>query len=246
MVSFGPALDMQTNTDPLYVQIVRRLREAIATGQLKVDMPLPSERELAQSFSISRVPVREALKILEFLGVVERVPGKGVVVRAVDVNNVLNSFDFLVTDPLNTLTDLFEARESIETQAVRLAAKRRTTADLTAMERTLIQMEVEIRLGCSVEDTSETFHTAVVDASHNEILIKIHGFLHSLLVYSRKQTLQNTQRYTHVLEYHRKIFTHIKNGNAEAAVASMRDHLHDALSHIETTLAVQESKNVTQ
>ncbi|HWR31396.1 MAG TPA: winged helix-turn-helix domain-containing protein, partial [Negativicutes bacterium] len=72
--------DGNNETDALYMQIVERIRQWILKGQLKDGDLLPSERDLAQMFDVSRVPVREALKVLEFLGAVKHVRGKGVYV----------------------------------------------------------------------------------------------------------------------------------------------------------------------
>ena len=76
------------SSNALYTQIVQQIRQWIKEGRLKEGDQLPSERELAQIFDVSRVPVREALKILEFLGAVQHIRGKGVFVKKINVNQV--------------------------------------------------------------------------------------------------------------------------------------------------------------
>lgn len=224
---------------PLYMQIVHRIRHGITTGAIAPDTSLPSERELAIAFGVSRIPVREALKILEFLGVVEQVRGKGVVVRTVDVGALLDIIDFAVTDPRKTLTDLFETREALEVEAASLAARRRTKEDIAAIERAVVQMEVEIRLNVSVTDASMSFHFAVVQASHNTLLCRMYNCLYNMLEYSRSQTLKTYSRHSGVLESHRAIFEHIVAGDSVAAAEFMRAHLRAALRSIEDQLSIQ-------
>lgn len=211
--------------DMLYVQIVNRIRKLMQEGHLKEGDMLPSERELAQMFDVSRVPVREALKILEFLGAVQQVRGKGVFVKKINMGHVLQSVDFLMDNPLHMLLDLFEAREAIEMQAVRLAAERRTDADMDVMEAILAEMERHIAQDRDIAEGSLNFHSAVIAAAHNEVLIRIDEFLSDMLKYSRKKTLSDCSRYKISLSYHRKIMEKIKEQDAHGAAEIMQEHL---------------------
>lgn len=213
------------SSDALYVQIVERIRQWIRTGQLKEGDQLPSERELAEMFDVSRVPVREALKILEFLGAVQHVKGKGVFVQKIDVNQVIGSIDFLMSDPVHTLFDLFEARETIEVQATHLAALRRTDEDIMAIKAAIVEMEQNIEIGLDVSEASGKFHAAVIAAAHNVVISKIYGLLADLLSYSRHQSLKNPERHEIALGYHKQILQNIVDGDAEAAVTVAKEHL---------------------
>ncbi len=216
------------SSETLHKQIVQRIRNWIHEGRLKVGDPLPSERELAQIFDVSRVPVREALKTLDFMGALEHVRGKGVFIRKIDMNQVLSNIDFLMADPVHTLLDLFEAREAIELQATRLAAERRTEEDLSAMRSVINEMEQNIHLGKDVYEESMKFHSAVMVAAHNSVFLMINEFLAAILAYSRKQSLQNPGRHELALDYHKKIMHKIIAQDADGAVAVMSKHLQDA------------------
>lgn len=212
----------------LYQQIVEHIRNWIREGKLKEGDLLPSERELTKVFDVSRVPVREAIKTLEFLGAVERVRGKGVFVKRININQVLNNVDFVMEHPGDTLNDLFEAREAIELYAVRLAAERRTPADLEEMEAILIDMEKNIEMGKSISDVSIDFHAAIFTAAHNAILIKINSFLTDLLYYSRQYSQKDPKRYPIILEDHRNIWQAIKEQDPGRAAIFMAEHLRRA------------------
>ncbi|MDD5170205.1 MAG: GntR family transcriptional regulator, partial [Syntrophales bacterium] len=119
----------------LYEIIVERIKRMILEGELKAGDRLPSERELADMFQVSRVPVREALKILEFMEILQHVRGDGIYLKSVGVNDLLSKMDFMVETSSDIISDLFEARGALEVKAVELAAIRRTDADLQAMAK---------------------------------------------------------------------------------------------------------------
>jgi GntR family transcriptional repressor for pyruvate dehydrogenase complex len=213
------------SSDALYVQIVGCIRKGILEGHLKEGDMLPSEREMAQIFDVSRVPVREALKILEFLGAVQHVRGKGVFVKKIKMSHVLDNIKFIMPDPVHTLIDLFEAREAIEAQAVRLAAQRRTDEDIDAIETAIIEMEQNMIMGKEVCMASIKFHSAIIAAAHNEVMAKIDEFLSDLLIFSRQQSLKDRDRHEIALGYHKQILQKIKEQDAEGAAAAMKEHL---------------------
>lgn len=220
--------DEAREPDSLYLQIVERIRQWIMKGELKDGDLLPSERELAQKFDVSRVPVREALKVLEFLGAVKHVRGKGVYVRKIGISHVLDNIGFLMTDPAHMLQDLYEARQGLECQAALLAAERRTDDDLLRIEGEILEMEKTMALGGDVGETSVRFHTAFISASHNSMLVHINDMLVDLLRFSRSRSLRKPARYGAVLQDHRLILEKIRQQDGEGAAKALRDHLERA------------------
>lgn len=178
------------------------------------------------------MPVSQAIKILEFLGVVQQTRGKGVCVKNIDIHQLLNNIGFLMLDPQRGLYDLFEVREALELQAARLAAIRRSEEDLIAMEDALLEMERNIILKRDVENASLRFHSAIIAATGNDVLIKVNDFLAELLVYSRQKSLKDIVGQDVALASHKRIFRAIKEQNDDEAVAAMRNHLHDMVALI--------------
>ncbi|MDR3590501.1 MAG: FadR/GntR family transcriptional regulator, partial [Negativicutes bacterium] len=221
------------NSEVLYTQIVERIRMWILKGYLKEGDTLPSERELAQMFEVSRMPVSQAIKILEFLGVVQQVRGKGVCVKKIDLHHILNNIGFLMLDPQRGLYDLFEVREAIEIQAAKLAAQRRSKDDLDAMEDALLEMERNIVMKKDVKNASMRFHSALIAAAGNDVLIKVNDFLAELLRYSRQKSLNEVSRQDVALTYHKRIFQAVKEQNAEKASVAMQEHLQQLTTTLE-------------
>lgn len=217
----------------LYKQIVRHIRNWIREGKIKEGETLPSERELTRIFDVSRVPVREALKTLEYIGIVEQVRGKGVFVKRVSMDHVLDKVDFVMDEPIHAVIELFEVREGFEIQAVKLAAQRRTEEDLDDMEMILLETKRNIRMEKGIEALSVKFHSALIRATHNEIFIKIYAFLSNYLNYSRQHSQKDTVRRKEVLAYHTKIWEQIRDRDVDGAVSAMAGHLDAAKKIVE-------------
>ena len=236
MINFSPVnRGEQQGVDALYLQIVEHIRQLILKGQLKDGDLLPSERDLAQMFDVSRVPVREALKVLEFLGAVKHIRGKGVYVKKIGIGPFLNSIDFLVTDPSDLLTDLYEVRQGLECEAAVLAAERRTENDLFVIESEIMEMEKVMVLGGDVGEASVKFHTAVISSSHNAMLMRINEMLVELLRFSRSRSLQQRSRHENVFRDHRLILEKIRQRDGEGAAKALREHLETAKQFVLAT-----------
>ena len=95
-----PALHRESDT--LYRQIAEIWREKIVTGEYKPGDALPSERDISESLGVSRIPVREAMKSLEYLGIVKQVRGKGVFVQKTDPGEVLAKIGPFLAPPLTS------------------------------------------------------------------------------------------------------------------------------------------------
>lgn len=216
----------------LYHQVVENIRTLVLEGKLKPGEKLPSERELAEMYGVSRVPVREALKTLEFLGILKSVRGDGVYIQKLQAEDLLGNVAFAVQEDENDLLqELFEARVVIEVKAAQLAAVRRTEEDLEEMLEAVLDMERDILLNRDASMSSYRFHLAITKASHNRVLYRMHENLSSILKLSRKKSL-SIQGHGHVaLEFHKQLLTEIRNQNADRAGELMMEHLQEA-SHL--------------
>ncbi|MEN6462455.1 MAG: FadR/GntR family transcriptional regulator [Syntrophomonas sp.] len=209
----------------LYEIIIKRLKNMILEGKLKVGDKLPSERELAEMFQVSRVPVREALKIMEFMELIQYIPGDGIYLKYVDINDLLSKIDFMIETSSDIISDLFEARQAIELKAVELAAINRTDADLLAMDKIIKDMEEDINKGGDGVNAATNFHTAISMASKNKVIARINDLLISLTVISREKSLKRNGEASIALVQHKQILEMIKKQNAKEATNIMKDHL---------------------
>lgn len=220
------------SSDGLYRKIVEEIKGLVVEGKLRAGEKLPSERELADQFAVSRVPVREALKTLEFMGIVQHVRGEGVYVRTVNIHDLLRHVEFAVLDNEEdvhqTLEELFEVREAIEIKAARLAAVRRTEQDLEILQNAVWDMERDVQLGRNHKQSSLDFHTGIIRASKNKMLCRINEALLDLHWLSRQKSAEVGGRGTISLEFHRKLLQAIRKEDVGMAGMLMQEHLRQA------------------
>src|SRR5439155_4866644 len=117
----------------IYQEIVRQVKQMIAEGRLESGDQLPAERELAEKFVVGRSSVREALRALESLGLVEIRPGEGTFVREVSVESLIEPLALVMASQREAIGELFEARRMIEPALAALAARRATPEELHEM-----------------------------------------------------------------------------------------------------------------
>lgn len=108
--------------DSLFHQVIDNIRNLVLNGNLKVGDKLPLESDLAELYGVSRVPIREALKTLEFLEIIQSVRGDGVYIQNIQAKNLLENIEFAVQDDSDLLRDLFEVKTAIEVKATQFAA----------------------------------------------------------------------------------------------------------------------------
>jgi Transcriptional regulators len=208
----------------LYEEVADRLREFIDVHQLKPGDRLVSERDLAVRLGVSRTSVRQALTVLRTIGLVDIRHGEGVY--------LLRPLDEVVeplTDELVHSNEMFpatmEVREALETQAARLAARRRSPADLDAMTSALATMDRAIESGENGEPGDAQFHQALTRASGNPLLTQLMGSLSEHIRQSREASLSRPDRPTLSLASHRRILDAVAAQDEDGAAAAMREHL---------------------
>jgi GntR family transcriptional repressor for pyruvate dehydrogenase complex len=209
----------------LYEIIIKRVKDMIIEGKLKVGDKLPSERELAEMFQVSRVPVREALKIMEFMEIIQYIPGDGVYLKQVAIQDILSKIDFMIETNSDIISDLFEARQAIELKAVELAAVRRNEADIKIMDAILKEMAEDIARGGDGIQAATQFHTAISKASKNKVIARINDLLITLTEMSRENSLGKHGMAPAALVSHQQILEAIKGQNAPEAKRLMLEHL---------------------
>ncbi|GAA3258976.1 FadR/GntR family transcriptional regulator [Nonomuraea helvata] len=151
---------------------IDELRREIARGVWPVGTKIPSESQLAQTLGMSRLSVREAVRVLAHAGLLHTRQGDGTYVTATDESKVA------LRRRLDTAAamDIIDVRRGLDLVAARLAAGRRTEEDLTAMRETLARRDAAGRAGDldGFADADVEFHVRVADAAHNALLADLY------------------------------------------------------------------------
>ncbi|AZE15511.1 Transcriptional regulator, GntR family [Pseudomonas chlororaphis subsp. aureofaciens] len=204
-------------------QALEQLRQRINDGAWSIGQRLPTEPELAAELGISRNTVREAMRVLAFSGLVEIRQGDGSYLRA-------------VVDPLDTLKALSqcsleqarETRQIIETEAIGLAALRRTDQDLLELREALALSgdhyhgDLESYIACDL-----VFHGRLVDAAHNPTLSELYRYFSSVVGAQLRQTLNIHPRRQAVFDLHIALLDAVEQRDPERAKAISRQLINE-------------------
>ncbi len=198
-----------------------QLVHLIASGAVPPGGRLPSETELCRQLGVGRTSLREAIRVLHALGLIEVRQGKGTYVRK-DANQPV-PFSAWPAAFNYTVGDVSELRLAIEPRAARLAALRRDPSDLAAIETALVRMDEGIRArDVAVLALADWhFHERVVEASKNPFFMDVmKRTAHVQIENFRSSWIQgNWSR--RALELHYATFEHIRLGDPNRAAASM-------------------------
>ncbi len=222
-------------------QIEQQILTMIREGLLTPGERLPSERDLSEMFGVSRASVREAMRSLEHLGVIDVRQGGGTFVREVRWEDVgLRITAGFVVHP-NLLWHVYEARCVIEPALGRSAAENVTEQDIADLHAILERQGEKLLRGESTVEEDNAFHRLIMRASGNPILQTMAEACLSLLESSRESYLQTRERQTMSLRTHRMILDALARHDADATYAA-------SLHHIQATVGkfVREQTDVEQ
>lgn len=212
----------------LYLEVAGQIESQVKTGKIKPGERLPSERDLAVKFDVSRPTIREAMIALEIAGLVEIRTGRGIYV----VQQGLPK-DLTVRDEGPGPFEILEARRCLESETVALAAARITQQQMLDLEVALKEMENEGAEGSVTERADERFHCIIAEASQNSALAATVRWLWHLRNESEISTLFHQrvrEEGVHPsVNEHRRIFNALKNRDPIAAKNAMRTHISRAL-----------------
>ena len=204
-------------------EISFRLERLILDGGLAPGQKIPSERQLSARLGVSRAVIREALHELQGRGVIETRHGKGSfvasMVPAADELEEHNPLVHLYEGHPRTLYDLLEVREQLEGQAAFLAAQRANSMDRHRITKAFRALEQEDPLSNARPDHG--FHLAIVEASHNPVLVHVLNSLKNMMLLTVQAAVSNLNpreemRKT-IIRQHRQLYDAVVN--AKPAVA---------------------------
>lgn len=209
----------------LHEDIVQQFHALIRQGKLKHGDRLPSERDLAERFKVSRSSVREAIRSLELQGLVVSRRGSGTFISADNLDSVLALMAASLNPVGDDLADVFEMRHLLEPPIAALAAQRATREDVERLRQILEQQRKQIEAGKTGVESDTAFHFALASATHNTALIKVVSAVEDILQISRDLSLQEPGRPQRSLASHHEILETILAGDAERSQRAMEHHL---------------------
>jgi len=204
--------------------IVSQIRQLLTGGHFKPGDQLPSERELSEKLRVSRPSVREAIRALESLGLVEIRIGAGTYVAS-PAHTLLSSLASVTLQQRDVLLDIFEARKTIEPEIAAFAARRAGAEEIERMEEILSEQARQIAAGDTGVEADTAFHALLAQAAKNKVFLKLNEAIVDSLYETRERSLTIGGRPARSLQGHREILGAIRARNASRARTAMLAHL---------------------
>jgi GntR family transcriptional regulator, transcriptional repressor for pyruvate dehydrogenase complex len=217
----------------LTARILEKIKRLIATGAVAPGGKFPPERELAKEFGVNRASLRQALKVLEIMGVLTQRVGDGTYLSASAEMTLKEPLDFLVLLDDLSHHELFETRMIVEPELAARAAQRATAEDLIGLRKAILAME-HCRTNEERLDADVAFHECIFRASGNRICHLVFRVIHRNLLTSMSH-LSRRVPLDRPLTFHKRIYEAIQNRDPEEARRQMLDHISDTKASLTST-----------
>ena len=223
-----PGLFSRVSVGRISEIIVEQIRLLMRQGQLKPGDRLPPERDLCERFGVSRVTVREALRMLESSGLVEiRVGARGgAFVTAPSSDRVGEGLADLLTLSVISAADVTEVRMVLEAGIVPLVCERATEEDLADLEDICRRSEAALEAGDYSMDMSLEFHVRVAQATHNPAIVMLVESFRGPILMSLQQAHEAAPEMGGLgTREHEQFIEAVRRRDPETASKIMREHL---------------------
>jgi GntR family transcriptional regulator, transcriptional repressor for pyruvate dehydrogenase complex len=210
----------------VYEEVARQIQNHIFEN-LKPGDILPPERELAQKFGVSRSSVRDAIRCLELIGLLEPQQGRGTVVCEPSAEAVVGPLTAVIRQKRKLVQELLDVRKIVEPPLARRAALHVTDTLIGELEQLLERQSAKARNGeLAIEEDNE-FHYRIARAADNAVLLQIVDVLMDTLQETREKSLQTGGRPQKSLAGHRRILSALARRDPAASERAMRQHLEE-------------------
>jgi len=215
-------------------QVADELQSMIYNNKYKIGDKLPVENDLAQMFRVSRITVREAVRKLSIMGILDVRQGDGTFVKCLSPESFMKPMLPMLSLDKKNLQDIFEVRLLIECKAAELAAENATPQQLQRVRRLLDQMDT-CALGDDLDDYNEydaQFHYEIAKCSGNEVLRTIQGLLFDMIKDAIHASTSPPNALVNSCIYHKRIYEALAAHDSKNASALMGAHIEGGADYI--------------
>jgi GntR family transcriptional repressor for pyruvate dehydrogenase complex len=207
--------------------VAQQIQRFIVEGELKPGDRLPPERELAERFEVSRGSVRDAIRTLEFVGLVVPRQGEGTVVADASPDAVVTPLASVLLRKRELIVELLDIRRIIEPALAARAAQHASPEEIAHLEDVLRRQRKKVLRGESTVAEDNEFHYTIALAARNTVVRKVIDVVMQLLHETRSRSLQARGRPQRSLAGHRRILEAIKRHDPDAAERAVGRHLQE-------------------
>lgn len=230
------AIDLLNNFTEIVIEkpvdkIINQIKQLISSGQLKPGDKLPSERMLSERFGVGRTNVRDAIRKLEFYGILKTLPQSGTIVAGFGIT----ALEGLISDVLQLegtdFKSLVETRFLLESNSAKFAAQRRTDEDIAALEASLVSYKNAVVDGSEAIEEDLMFHLKIAEAGKNSVLKSLMLIITpDILNYFKQHDVCGDGRSGQAVREHELILRKIKDKDQTGVEVAMQAHLNDLMN----------------
>jgi GntR family transcriptional repressor for pyruvate dehydrogenase complex len=206
-------------------EVADRLIAGIVGGRFKLGERLPAERDLARSLDVGRPAVREAIRTLKVLGLVDVRRGEGTFITGDHGQFVARAFGWAILLDSHSAAEVVEVRLAIEGDLARLAAERATSEDVDALKALLAQMKNSTGRSDEFSAIDIAFHLRIARVARNRALEQLLTAIQSLLDRWIRRALAYHGTLETALDHHEAVVAAIERHDPDAASTAMRTHI---------------------
>ena len=210
------------------------IKDYIITNGLKARDALPSEGQIADNLGVSRSPVREAVKALQSLGIIEAKQGEGLFVREWNLDPLLETLNYGMRVSPITLRELYQIRVWLETSVIEQVVEKITDQELIELDILMLRWEQTMKKGEPYTQFDEKFHRILLGISGNETLVKLFEVFWVAFDNYGGEILISTE-HERILQEHKQIVDAFKKRDPELARKMLLDHFagfQDRIDHL--------------
>ena len=214
-------------SDAVTDSVISQIRE----GRYRAGDRLPTERELAEQLGVGRTSVREGLRFLEKLGILEIRQGTGTMVRSLSLGMVfehLIPIQSIIDLPDRDVRDIMHVRRILEAESARLAARHATERQLTRLEELLDGMAASLENPREYLEMDLEFHVVVGNASSNPVLAQLINLIRDIYTRYFEIVLKDPEMNKTSLDFHRRLYAALRDRDADDARRHILAHLSQA------------------
>lgn len=212
----------------VYEEIIEQIKDMIYKGILKKGDKLPSERHMVEKLQVSRTSVREALRCLEIIGLIESRQGEGNFIKENFENGLIEPLSVMFMLKDSKSEEILELRKIIEIGTVQLAAKRISKSELDELKELKEKLK-KLNKEENLAEIDREFHYKIAEASQNFLLLgvlnAISSLMESYIKDARKSILEEEGNRQELIKQHENIFEALNNNNEDEAIKAMTKHL---------------------
>ncbi|KDR94047.1 transcriptional regulator, GntR family [Peptoclostridium litorale DSM 5388] len=213
----------------LYEQVIEQIQNMIMNGQLKRGDKLPSERELAETLGVSRTSIREALRALEILGVIESRQGEGNFINGSIKSGFFEQLSIVFRLDEGSSLDVLDLRKIIEVEAAGLAAARITDKQSDELGKLIDEFEKAKNNEVESARLDKEIHYKIASITGNKLIVNLLETISSLMesfIKDARQKIQEKDETRMILvKQHKMICSAIMERNVEKSMKAMKEHL---------------------